>query len=143
MAKVAVGESADVVRHKRADHSMDKKVSFAAMEDGTQEDYDLLGAFHEAADADYADRVLGWLKELEGDSPYQISRLEHCLQTATRAENDGADDETVVCALLHDIGDHIAPDNHSQIAAAMRRILRMPMARHLQARRPSHEIPYL
>ena len=98
---------------------MHKKVSFAAMEDGTQEDYDLLDTFLEASVADYADRVLGWLKALEGDSPYQISRLEHCLQTATRAENDGADDETIVCALLHDIGDHIAPGNHSQIAAAM------------------------
>jgi predicted HD phosphohydrolase len=98
---------------------MHKKVSFTAMENGTQEDYALLGAFHEASDTYYADRVLGWLKALEGDSPYQISRLEHCLQTATRAENDGADDETIVCALLHDIGDHIAPGNHSQIAAVM------------------------
>ena len=49
----------------------------------------------------------------------QISRLDHCLQTATRAENDGADDETVVCALLHDIGDIISPANHSQAAAAL------------------------
>jgi len=98
---------------------MHEKVSFTAMEDGTQEDYDRLGDFHETENADYADRVLGWLKELDGDSPYQISRLEHCLQTATRAENDGADDETIVCALLHDIGDFIGPDNHSQVAAAI------------------------
>lgn len=98
---------------------MNSRVSFTAMEDGTQEDYDLLGDFHATCDADYADRVLAWLKEMDGDSPYQISRLEHCLQTATRAENDGADDETIVCALLHDIGDHISPGNHSQIAAAM------------------------
>ena len=45
--------------------------------------------------------------------------MDHCLQTATRAQRDGADDETVVCALLHDIGDVIAPANHSQVAAAM------------------------
>ncbi len=49
--------------------------------------------------------------------PYRISRLEHCLQTATRAERDGADDETVICALLHDIGDILAPNNHSAVAA--------------------------
>ncbi len=98
---------------------MYEKVSFTAMEDGTQEDYDRLGVFHKTVDADYADRVLGWLKELDGDSPYPISRLEHCLQTATRAENDGADDETIVCALLHDIGDYVGPGNHSQVAAAI------------------------
>ena len=65
------------------------------------------------------DQVLAWLRQLDGDSPYRISRLEHCLQTATRAENDGADDETVICALLHDIGDVLAPANHSQAAAAL------------------------
>ena len=53
---------------------------------------------------------------MDGDSPHQISRLDHCLQTATRAENDGPDDETVVCALLHDIGDIISPANHSLAA---------------------------
>ena len=53
---------------------------------------------------------------MDGDSPHQISRLDHCLQTATRAENDGPDDETVVCALLHDIGDIISHANHSLAA---------------------------
>jgi predicted HD phosphohydrolase len=56
---------------------------------------------------------------MDGDSPYQVSRLEHSLQTATRAERDGADDETIVCALLHDIGDVLAPANHSEVAAAL------------------------
>ena len=56
---------------------------------------------------------------MDGDSPYQITRLEHSLQSATRAERDGADDETVVCALLHDIGDVLAPANHSEVAAAL------------------------
>jgi predicted HD phosphohydrolase len=98
---------------------MNKKVSFTAMEHGTQEDYDIVAA-HELADiAKLPDRVLGWLRQMDGDSPYQISRLNHCLQTATRAENDGADDETIVCALLHDIGDILAPGNHSQVAAAL------------------------
>ena len=49
----------------------------------------------------------------------QISRLEHSLQTATRAYNDNADEEMVVAALLHDIGDELAPLNHSEYAAAV------------------------
>jgi predicted HD phosphohydrolase len=89
------------------------------MEHGTQADCDLVNAHFDARIADFADQVLAWLRELDGDSPYQVSRLEHCLQTATRAEADGADDETIVCALLHDIGDVLAPANHSQAAAAL------------------------
>ena len=95
------------------------KVSFTAMEHGTQADYDLLDAFHTSGADDLASRVLAWLRMMDGDSPYQVSRLEHCLQTATRAERDGADDEMVACALLHDIGDIIAPANHSEVAAAL------------------------
>ena len=70
----------------------------------------LVGSHDAENAACQADRVLGWLRQMDGDSPYQISRLDHCLQTATRAENDGADDETIACALLHDIGDILAPD---------------------------------
>lgn len=95
------------------------KVRFTAMQDGTQADYDLVFAHDARNVAKQADRVLGWLRQMEGESPYQISRLEHCLQTATRAENDGADDETIACALLHDIGDILAPANHSAVAAAL------------------------
>ena len=98
---------------------MTAKVSFSAMEDGTRADYDLIFA-HEAAQSNgMADRVLRWLREMDQPSPYRITRLGHSLQTATRAERDGADDETVVCALLHDIGDIVAPDNHSEVAAAI------------------------
>jgi len=95
------------------------KARFTAMEDGTQADYDLVFAHDAANAANQADRVLEWLRQMDGESPYQISRLEHCLQTATRAENDRADDETVACALLHDIGDVLAPMNHSAVAAAL------------------------
>lgn len=98
---------------------MDKKVSFTAMRDGTQADYDLVFAHDARNVAGQADRVLDWLRMMDGESPYRISRLDHCLQTATRAENDGADDETIACALLHDIGDVLAPANHSQAAAAL------------------------
>lgn len=95
------------------------KVRFTAMEDGTQTDYDLVFAHDARNAANQADRVLGWLQQMEGESPYKISRLEHCLQTATRAENDCADDETIACALLHDIGDVLAPINHSAVAAEL------------------------
>lgn len=100
---------------------MTKHVNFTAMDHGTRDDYDLV-ARHDAENAaDLAERVLSWLQSMDGDSPYKISRLAHSLQTATRAEEDGADDETVVCALLHDIGDVLGPANHSQIAAALLR----------------------
>ncbi len=104
-----------------ADSQTTKKVSFTAMDQGTRSEYDLVFA-HEASNSQQiADRALGWLEQMEGESPYRISRLEHALQTATRAELDGADQETIVCALLHDIGDVLGPANHSQIAAALLR----------------------
>ena len=100
---------------------MADKVAFTAMEHGTRADYDLVFE-HEAENMQsQTDRVIQWLEMMDGDSPYQISRLDHCLQAATRAERDGADEETIVCALLHDIGDVIAPANHSQVAAALLR----------------------
>ena len=98
---------------------MKPKVRFAAMDHGTREDYDLVAAHDAMNAAQLAERVLAWLRCMDGDSPYRISRLEHALQTATRAERDGADDETIACALLHDIGDVISPRNHSEAAAAL------------------------
>ena len=100
---------------------MSNKVDFTAMDHATKADYDLVFEHDEINIQGQASRVVQWLRLMDGDSPYQISRLDHCLQTATRAQRDGADDETVVCALLHDIGDVIAPANHSQAAAALLR----------------------
>jgi predicted HD phosphohydrolase len=96
---------------------MGDKVSFTAMQNGSREDYELVAVHDRQNAARQADRVLDWLRQMDGESPYRISRLEHCLQTATRASRDGADDETIVCALLHDIGDILAPNNHSAVAA--------------------------
>ena len=98
---------------------MGRKVAYTAMEHGTQGDCDIVSAHFDEHMAKFADQIMDWLRQLDGESPYQISRLEHCLQTATRAERDGADEETIVCALLHDIGDILAPANHSQVAAAL------------------------
>lgn len=96
-----------------------QKAGYTAMEHGTRADYDLVFAHEQEQIDTQADRVLGWLREMDGDSPYQISRLDHVLQSATRAERDGADDETIFIALLHDVGDIIGTANHSQAAAAL------------------------
>ena len=95
-------------------------VSFTQMKDGTAEDYELLEALEEVYAAGTADRVLEHLARLEHSfAGYQVSRLDHSLQTATRAERDGADIDWIVTALLHDIGDELAPFNHDSIAAAV------------------------
>jgi predicted HD phosphohydrolase len=97
-------------------------VSFRRMQDGTSEDYELLGRL----ERDYAlalpDRVLGALSKLDHSlQGYRVSRLGHSLQTATRALEAGADEELIVAALIHDIGDELAPYNHSEIAAGILR----------------------
>jgi predicted HD phosphohydrolase len=97
-------------------------VSFRRMEDGTQEDYLLL----DKSERDYAvalpDHVLEALRKLDHSlEGYPISRLGHSLQAATRAHADGADDELLVAALVHDIGDELAPYNHAEIAAGVLR----------------------
>lgn len=95
-------------------------VSFTQMREGTKSDYDLLAAHEQRYIAALPDRLLAALRELDhGLDGYPISRLQHSLQTATRAERDGADTDWVVAALLHDIGDSLAPENHSQMAAAI------------------------
>lgn len=96
-------------------------VSFTRMSDGTADDYRLL-AEQEAADlAGFPDRVLGWLRSMDEPTGYRVTRFEHSLQAATRALRAGEDEEMIVCALLHDVGDVLAPANHSEVAAAMLR----------------------
>jgi predicted HD phosphohydrolase len=94
--------------------------SFTRMDQGTFEDYQLLEGRYKVLDQNLADEVLAMLGRLGGDPlGYKIDRFQHSLQTATRAMRDGADEETVVVALLHDIGDVLAPQNHSDLAAAV------------------------
>lgn len=99
-----------------------EKVNFTQMKDGTAEEYAFLTA-HETEYASHtADRLMKALVELdESLSGYQITRLGHSLQSATRAWRDGADEDWVVGALLHDIGDIYAPYNHDEYAAAILR----------------------
>jgi predicted HD phosphohydrolase len=97
-------------------------VSFTSMAAGTREDYELLERLEAQFAAGTAHRVLDQLRDLAGSlAGYQVDRLEHSLQTATRAHRDGADEEMVVAALLHDIGDLLSPHNHSELAAAVLR----------------------
>jgi predicted HD phosphohydrolase len=97
-----------------------KKVSFTEMKNGTKEDYLFLEKHEKNYVSKTADRILkymsGLTKTLEG---YPISRLEHSLQSATKALKFGEDEEMIVAALLHDIGDELAPMNHSEYAAAI------------------------
>lgn len=95
-------------------------VSWTRMEDGTAEDWALLEEKERAFNADHVDRVLAQLKMLDVDwGGYRVTRYEHSLQSATLAYRDGADEEMVVAALLHDIGDILSPYNHSEAAAAL------------------------
>ena len=97
-----------------------KTVKFVQMKDGTKEDYLLLEKHEKKYIEGTADRLIkfmsGLTSTLEG---YQITRLEHSLQSATRALNDKANEEMVVATLLHDVGDELAPLNHSEYAAAV------------------------
>ena len=99
-----------------------KQVAFTQMKDGTAEEYQFLQALEHDYIRALPDRLITALEALGDSLPgYQISRLEHSLQSATRAEADGADIDLVVAALVHDIGDVLAPENHSQMAAAILR----------------------
>jgi predicted HD phosphohydrolase len=90
------------------------------MTDATREDYQVIAAHSAAFMQGLPDRVLAHLRLLAGDTGgYAVDRLTHSLQTATRAHRDGRDQEYVVCALLHDIGDTLASANHSELAATI------------------------
>lgn len=95
-------------------------VKFTAMKDGDKADYDLLHPLEVEYASGTADRLLTALVSLdESLSGYKVTRLGHSLQSATRAERDGADTDWIVCALLHDIGDIFAPYNHDEYAASI------------------------
>ena len=99
-----------------------KQVQFRQMKDGTAEEYRMLAELEHDYAVELPRRLLNALCLL-GDSlqGYQVSRLQHSLQVATRAERDGADEEMIAAALLHDIGDDLAPWNHAAIATEILR----------------------
>ena len=99
---------------------MNARATFSSMELSTAEDWQAIAAEFPAMARSLPDRVLAHLKLLDGDvGGFPIDRYQHSLQTATRALKDGRDEEYVVCALLHDIGDTLGSFNHFDIAAAI------------------------
>ena len=95
------------------------RATFTSMEQSTVEDWVAITTEFVSFTQGLPDRVLAHLKLLEGDGGFAVDRLTHSLQTATLAHQDGRDEEYVVCALLHDIGDTLGSFNHPDIAAAM------------------------
>ncbi|MDP6705695.1 MAG: HD domain-containing protein [Alphaproteobacteria bacterium] len=98
-------------------------VAFTRMADGTAAEYAVLGRlWQEHRDEHLADNLIALFEQTKGPTlGYKIDRYQHGLQAASRALREGADEEMVVVALLHDIADAIAPDNHSEVGAAILR----------------------
>ena len=97
-----------------------EQAKFTQMKDGTKEDYLLLEKHEKKYIEVTADRLIKFMNGLSNTlEGYQITRLEHSLQTATRALNDKASEEMIVATLLHDIGDELAPLNHSEYAGTV------------------------
>lgn len=101
-------------------HAMAERARFREMKEGTKEDWAIIGEEYRAFAKGLPDRVLDHLRLLDGDfGGFPICRLEHSLQTATRAHRDGRDEQYVVMALLHDIGDTLGSYNHPEVGAAI------------------------
>ena len=112
----------------KATRTADPVVSFTRMDRGTAADYALLDELSRPYIAKTGERALAYLKNLEGGlAGYRVDRYEHSLQTATRALRAGECEEIVVAALLHDIGDDLAPENHAEVGAG---VLRPYVAKH-------------
>ena len=102
------------------EHGVRDSAKYIQMVDGTLEDWTIIGRHAGAFQRGLANRVLSHLKLLDDDfGGYPVDRLEHSLQTATRAHRAGKDEEYVVCALLHDIGDTLGSANHADVGAAI------------------------
>ena len=96
------------------------RAAFTSFADSTKEDWELIMSQRSELEAALPGRILEQLELLRNDyGGFPVDRLEHSVQTATRAERDGRDDEYIVCALLHDVGDVLTPYNHPDVAAAI------------------------
>ncbi len=99
---------------------MNARANFTRMEHSQPADWQLIGGEFQQFAKKLPDRLIAHLRLLENDyGGFPVDRYTHCLQTATRALKDGRDEEYVVCALLHDIGDTLGTFNHADIAAAV------------------------
>ncbi len=103
-----------------ADGEIQTRATFKAMTESTEADWAAIVEVGKAHQGEHVDRILSHLKLLGGDyGGFNVDRLEHSLQTATRAHRAGHDEEYVVCALLHDIGDILLPASHAELGAAI------------------------
>ena len=103
------------------EHQSDR-AQFKAMADGTQEDWMKIAAASVPFGRELPSRVLTHLQLLKGDcGGFAVDRFEHSLQSATLAHRDGMDEEYVVCALMHDIGDILASASHAELGATVMR----------------------
>lgn len=97
-----------------------RQTTFRSFEESTAEDWAIIAPQLNVTQSLVADHLLEQLGYLRNDhGGFPVDRLEHSLQTATRAQRDGRDDEYVLCALVHDVGDTLAPFNHPAIGAAI------------------------
>lgn len=94
--------------------------SFTSMDVSTREQWAVIGTETTQHQGRTADAVLAMLDSLaDVVDGFAVDQLTHSLQTATRAERAGADDEWVVASLCHDIGKAVSVPNHPKIAAAI------------------------
>jgi len=99
---------------------MTNRASFNVMSESTAADWQLILGEQRQFVAELPDRILAHMRLLAGDyGGFPVDRLQHCLQTADRAAEAGEDEEYVVCALLHDIGDTLGSMNHADVGAAI------------------------
>src|SRR5271170_8129857 len=96
-----------------------EKMHFTRMDRGTDEDFQILKRVHESTLKKLPDVLFSMLADLSGDQAYNLNRRDHSLQAATRALRDGANEELIVVALFHDVGEAPGPMNHGEIAASI------------------------
>ncbi|MEO8811758.1 MAG: phosphohydrolase [Caulobacteraceae bacterium] len=103
-----------------ADGEMATTARFRSMTESTPAQWAAIGAAAAPFKNALPDRLMASLRSLGDDAGgFAVDRLTHSLQTATRAHRDGRDEEYVVCALMHDIGDLMGPANHAEIGAVI------------------------
>jgi len=96
------------------------KPTWTSFENATKEDFLAVMDYEDDYNAGLVDRLLDSIKSLDEEwTPYPVNRYQHCLQSATRAYEDGADEEIIIAALIHDVGDILSPYNHGELAAAI------------------------
>jgi predicted HD phosphohydrolase len=96
--------------------------SFRRMDESTAEQWATIGSETAQHQSRVPEQVLAMLQSLAAITDgFAVDQLTHSLQTATRAERDGADREMVVAALCHDIGKYVSVPNHPRIAAEILR----------------------